>query len=88
MRSPARLTSLLLGLGWSAWFLWDAFGRWRLESICAFACPAYLPEDMPEYAEQLWRSMDWQTPLMLAALPLAALVVWWLLCLLVGLQKT
>jgi len=82
--SPARprllrLAARLLGLGWSGWFLWDAFGRWRFERVCSRFCPAYLPSDMPEYAEQVWRSMDWQTPLSLAALPLAALVVWWLL---------
>lgn len=76
--SPARLRLLLLvlSLGWSGWFLWAAFGRWRFEVFCSFVCGPFVPVEL---AEQYRRAFDWQTPLMLAALPLAALGFWWLL---------
>lgn len=78
MHSPARprvaLASLLLGLGWSGWFLWSAFGRWRHESICAMNCGPFAPAELADYYR---RAFDWQSPLMLAALPLAALGLWW-----------
>ncbi len=70
-----RLASLLLGLGWSGWFLWAAFGRWRFERVCSMACGPFVPAEQADYYR---RAFDWQTPLTLAALPLAALVVWWL----------
>lgn len=91
MRSPARprllrLAALLLGLGWSGWFLWAAFGRWRFERVCSMACGPFAPAELADYYR---RAFDWQTPLMLAGVPLAALVVCWLLLRLsAGLQKT
>lgn len=76
--SPARLRLLLLvlSLGWSGWFLWAAFGRWRFEVFCSFVCGPFVPASL---AEQYRRAFDWQTPLLLAAAPLAALAACWLL---------
>ena len=48
----------------------------------------YGPFVPAELATAYRRAFDWQTPLMLAGVPLAALVVWWLLRLSAGLQKT
>ena len=60
-------------LAWSVWFLASALQRWRYESVCAMACPAFVPVEL---ADHYRRAFDWQTPLMLAALPFAALVAW------------
>ena len=79
MRSPARprllWASLLLGSIWSGWFLWSAFGRWRFERVCSMTCGPFWEAEL---IGQLRAAMDWQRPLLLAALPLAALAVWWL----------
>ncbi len=64
---PALLIALLFGLPWSASFLWQAFEHWRYAVACAMACPAYIDADL---APAHFRSMDWQGPLLLAALPL------------------
>lgn len=40
------------------------------------ACAPFVPAELADYYRRVF---DWQTPQMLAALPLAVLVVWWLL---------
>lgn len=72
-RLPARLLLALPLLGWSGWFLWSAFGRWRHESICAMVCGPFVPVEL---ADHYRRAFDWQTPLALAGAPLLALALW------------
>lgn len=82
MRRVARLLALLLTIGWSGGF---ALAAWRAEVQAQFwttAGPVFLPASMPDYIAQVRRSTDWQTPLMLAALPLALFLSWRLLRLL------
>ena len=78
MRFP-RLAVLLVAapaVTWSAWFLWQAFRRWRFEHFCAMACGPFVPVEL---ADHYRRAFDWQSPLLLAALPLAALAAYWAL---------
>lgn len=67
---PVRLLLALPVLAWSGWFLWAAFKRWQFSVFCSMACPAFIDA---ETAPAHFRAMDWQTPLLLACLPLAAL---------------
>ena len=39
------------------------------------ACGPFVPAELADYYR---RAFDWETPLMLAGVPLAALMVWWL----------
>lgn len=68
----ARLLGLA-ALAWSGWFLVGAFQRWRWEHVCSMVCPPFVPV---EFIEQHRRAMDWQTPLLIAVLPLAVLGCW------------
>lgn len=75
MHRPS-LPALLLAvpaLSWSGWFLWSAFGRWRFERVCSMACGPFVAAEQADYYR---RAFDWQTPLMVAALPFAALAAW------------
>jgi hypothetical protein len=75
MRRPRPLTLLLLlpALAWSGWFLRIAWRKFLNELRCASECPVFMPV---EFIEQHRRAMDWQTPLMLAVLPLVLLMTW------------
>lgn len=74
MNIAARLLALV-ALAWSGWFLVAAFERWRFEAFCSMACGPFWPVEL---AEGLRRSMDWQTPLLVAAVPLAVLLGCWM----------
>jgi hypothetical protein len=71
-----RLLLILLALCWSGWFLVGAFQRWRYESISAMIAPVYIPKELMKHYR---RTQDWQTPLMLACLPLLFPLTQWLL---------
>jgi hypothetical protein len=49
------------------WLL-EALQRWRFERICSMTCGPFWEAEL---IGQLRAAMDWQTPLALAALPLA-----------------
>lgn len=51
---------------------------------CSMSCGPFVPA---EVADGLHRAMDWQTPLLLATLPLAVVVAWWLLRLVVSRKR-
>ncbi len=82
MRTPVWLTRLSIGLSvaaplaWSIWWLLLASRRWRLEAVCAYSCPPYIPADL---VDTYRHAFDWQTPLVWAALPWLVLPVAWLL---------
>ena len=80
---PARLLTLA-GLAWSAWFLWAAFGRWRFERFCSMACGPFVPAEQADYYRQ---AFDWQTPFLMAVLPLGILGAWLAFRLLLGPSK-
>lgn len=69
---PSRLLALA-GVAWSAWFLVSAFQRWRHERICSMVCGPFVPVEL---AEHYRRAFDWQTPLLVALVPLAVLGCW------------
>lgn len=71
-----RLLLVLLALCWSGWFLAGAFQRWRYESVFAMIAPVYIPIELMAHYR---RTMDWQTPLLLASLPLLFPLTRWLL---------
>lgn len=79
----ARLLGLA-ALAWSGWFLVAAFRRWSWERVCSMACPPFMPAEL---VEEHRRSMDWQTPLLIAVLPLAVLGCWMALRLLLTRSK-
>lgn len=74
MTVAVRLLVLAV-LVWSGWFLTAAFQRWRFEAVCSVACGPFWPVEL---AEAMRRSMDWQTPLLVAAVPLAVLLGCWM----------
>lgn len=82
MHTSVWRTRFLIGLSaaalpaWSFWWLALASRRWRLEAVCTYSCPPYLPADM---VDAFRRALDWQTPLVWAALPWLVLPVAWLL---------
>jgi hypothetical protein len=70
-----RLLSSLLtltALAWSGWFLSIALDRWRFEAMCVMACGPFWEA---ETVDLIRRSMDWQTPLGAAIVPLALLTL-------------
>ncbi len=69
-RSPAlgRLLLPLLAAGWSCFWLLEALQRVQLERVYLMT---WGPFWEAELIGQLRAAMDWQTPLALAALPLA-----------------
>lgn len=75
MRSPVRFALVVLVLAWSGGFAWQALGRWSYARWCAKTCGPFVPVEL---ADDFRRAFDWQSPLLLAALPLAALAAWWL----------
>jgi hypothetical protein len=71
MQRHPRLVPLLMFLasvGWSVFLLLEALQRWRFERICSMTCGPFWDAEL---IGQLRAEMDWQTPLALAALPLA-----------------
>lgn len=65
-------------VAWAGWFLLTALERWRLASVCAMVCGPFAPI---ESADDYRRAFDWQTPLLLAALPFAVLGIVRIACL-------
>jgi hypothetical protein len=55
------------GVVWSCWFLAEALPRFRFDRMCAMICEAFTS---PEGVAAMRHAMDWQTPLILAGLPL------------------
>lgn len=76
MRSPVRFALVMLVLAWSGGFAWQALGRWSYTRWCARTCGPFVPVEL---VEQTRRAQDWQSPLLLAALPLASLAAYWAL---------
>jgi hypothetical protein len=74
-----RLPLTLVLLAWSGWFLRLAWQRHANDWFWATTGPPFLPADMPGYIAQVRQSIDWQTPLLYALLPLAAVGLWSLL---------
>lgn len=66
--TAAFLLVLAVATGWSIVFVIEALQRWRFERICAMACGPFWEVGT---VELIRHAMDWQTPLALAALPLA-----------------
>ncbi len=69
-----RTRRFLVGLAiiaWSGWFLAAALQRWRFERVCSMVCGPFVPVELVEHYR---RAFDWQTPLLAASLPLAALI--------------
>lgn len=68
-----RRWPLWLGLLWTGYFLWTAYRRSARERISAMVDPPYVSPDRVEHFRHLY---DWQTPLMLAAIPLCLFLAW------------
>jgi hypothetical protein len=66
-------TGVLLALAWSGYFVWQAFQRWSFAHWCAMSCGPFV---RVELAAQFRSAIDWRSPLLLAALPLAVLGLW------------
>ncbi len=66
---------VLAALSWSAWFMSVALDRWRFEAMCVMTCGPFWPVEL---VEELRRAMDWQTPLLLALLPVGLLLGCWM----------
>jgi len=77
-----RLVRLLLTLAllaWSGWFFRLALTRHAQAWFWGTTGPVYLSADRPEHIVRIQQSTDWQTPLLCALLPLAAVGLWSLL---------
>lgn len=70
--ASARPLPKLAILVWSGAFVCEALRRWRFDRICDMSCGPFWE---PELIGPLRAQMDWQTPLVLACLPLVILVV-------------
>jgi hypothetical protein len=69
---PFRLIDLVV-IAWSGWFFVVAFQRYQFELFCAMTCGPFWPIEL---VDEIRRSMDWQTPLLMAIVPLAVLGCW------------
>lgn len=70
MRIATRHVALLMAAAWAGGFAWQALKRWSYASWCARTCG---PFTWVELLDQHRRASDWQTPALLAALPLLML---------------
>jgi hypothetical protein len=77
MHWPAYLRPLLFlaAIGWSGIQLFEALQRWSFARICVKTCGPYWPAEL---VGQLRAEMDWQSPLVLATVPLLLGAVAWL----------
>ena len=66
---------VLAAFAWSAWFLSVALDRWRFEAMCVMTCGPFWEAEL---IGQLRAEMDWQTPLLLALLPVGLLLGCWI----------